>query len=86
VQDVERGVLCGIKTLPGAPTIGMASRFYADGDKYKTAADVIRMLAEMSARTAACSFWRCIWRRSAIRISRRSRKMPSPEIIYVEIT
>ncbi len=47
VQDVERGVMSGINPLPWQTDTSNGDWFYADDDKYKTASDVIRMLADI---------------------------------------
>jgi len=47
VQDVERGVMSGTNPLPWQTDTSNGDWYYADGDKYKTAPDVIRMLADI---------------------------------------
>ena len=47
VQDVERGVMSGINPRPWQTDTSNGDWFYADGYKYKTAPDVIRMLADI---------------------------------------
>lgn len=47
VQDVERGVMSGINPRPWQTDTSNGDWFFADGDKYKTAPDVIRMLADI---------------------------------------
>jgi alpha-L-fucosidase len=47
VQDVERGVMSGINPLPWQTDTSNGDWFYTDEDKYKTAPDVIRMLADI---------------------------------------
>ncbi|HZD52342.1 MAG TPA: alpha-L-fucosidase [Woeseiaceae bacterium] len=47
VQDVERGVMSGINPLPWQTDTSNGDWYYAEGAKYKTAADVIRMLADI---------------------------------------
>ena len=47
VQDVERGVMSGINPLPWQTDTSNGDWFFSDGDKYKTAPDVIRMLADI---------------------------------------
>jgi alpha-L-fucosidase len=47
VQDVERGVMSGINPLPWQTDTSNGDWFYADGYKYKTGPDVIRMLADI---------------------------------------
>ena len=47
VQDVERGVMGAINALPWQTDTSNGDWFYADGYEYKTAADVIRMLADI---------------------------------------
>ncbi len=47
VQDVERGVMSGINPLPWQTDTSNGDWFFTDGDTYKTAPDVIRMLADI---------------------------------------
>jgi alpha-L-fucosidase len=47
VQDVERGVMSGIQPRPWQTDTSNGDWFYADGYKYKTGPDVIRMLADI---------------------------------------
>jgi alpha-L-fucosidase len=47
VQDVERGVMSGINPRPWQTDTSNGDWFYADGYQYKTAPDVIRMLADI---------------------------------------
>lgn len=47
VQDVERGVMSGINPRPWQTDTSNGDWFYRDGDRYKTAPDVIRMLADI---------------------------------------
>lgn len=47
VQDVERGVMAGINPLPWQTDTSNGDWFFKDGDQYKTAPDVIRMLADI---------------------------------------
>jgi alpha-L-fucosidase len=47
VQDVERGVMSGINPRPWQTDTSNGDWFFADGYKYKTAPDVIRMLADI---------------------------------------
>lgn len=47
VQDVERGVLKGINPLPWQTCTSNGDWFYSEHDKYKTAAEVITMLADI---------------------------------------
>jgi alpha-L-fucosidase len=47
VQDVERGVMSGINALPWQTDTSNGDWFYSDGYKYKTAPEVIRMLADI---------------------------------------
>jgi len=47
VQDVERGVMSGINPRPWQTDTSNGDWFYADGDTYKTAPDVIRMLSDI---------------------------------------
>ena len=47
VQDVERGVMSGINPLPWQTDTSNGDWFFTDGDNYKTAPDVIRMLADI---------------------------------------
>jgi alpha-L-fucosidase len=47
VQDVERGVMSGVNPLPWQTDTSNGDWFFADGDKYKTAPEVIRMLADI---------------------------------------
>lgn len=47
VQDVERGVMSGIQELPWQTDTSNGDWFYADGFKYKTGPDVIRLLADI---------------------------------------
>ena len=47
VQDVERGVMSGINPRPWQTDTSNGDWFYADGDNYKTAPDVIRMLCDI---------------------------------------
>src|SRR3569833_681611 len=47
VQDIERGVMSGINPRPWQTDTSNGDWFYADGFKYKTAPDVIRMLADI---------------------------------------
>jgi alpha-L-fucosidase len=47
VQDVERGVMSGINPRPWQTDTSNGDWFYADGYTYKTAPDVIRMLADI---------------------------------------
>ena len=47
VQDVERGVMSGINPLPWQTDTSNGDWFFSDGDKYKSAPEVIRMLADI---------------------------------------
>jgi alpha-L-fucosidase len=47
VLDVERGVMNGINPLPWQTDTSIGDWFYSDGFKYKTTAEVIRMLADI---------------------------------------
>ena len=47
VQDVERGVMNGINPRPWQTDTSNGDWFYREGDTYKTAPDVIRMLADI---------------------------------------
>jgi alpha-L-fucosidase len=47
VQDVERGVMEGIRALPWQTDTSIGDWFYSDGYKYKTATDVVHMLADI---------------------------------------
>ena len=47
VQDVERGVMHGINPLPWQTDTSNGDWFYTDGYKYKTASDVLSMLADI---------------------------------------
>jgi alpha-L-fucosidase len=47
VQDIERGVMSGIDPRPWQTDTSNGDWFYADGFSYKTAPDVIRMLADI---------------------------------------
>ncbi len=47
MQDVERGVMSGINPLPWQTDTSNGDWFYADGYTYKTAPEVIRMLADI---------------------------------------
>jgi alpha-L-fucosidase len=47
VEDVERGVMPGINPLPWQTCTSMGDWFYSDGFKYKTTAEVVRMLADI---------------------------------------
>jgi alpha-L-fucosidase len=47
VQDVERGVMSGINPRPWQTDTSNGDWFYKDGDTYKIAPDVIRMLADI---------------------------------------
>ena len=47
VQDVERGVMKGINPLPWQTDTSNGDWFYRDGFAYKTAPDVIHMLADI---------------------------------------
>ncbi|HEX2585057.1 MAG TPA: alpha-L-fucosidase, partial [Steroidobacteraceae bacterium] len=47
VQDVERGVLKGINPLPWQTDTSNGDWFYSDNFKYKTASDVITMMADI---------------------------------------
>ena len=47
VQDVERGVMSGINARPWQTDTSNGDWFYADGYQYKTAPEVIRMLADI---------------------------------------
>jgi alpha-L-fucosidase len=47
VQDVERGVMSSINPRPWQTDTSNGDWFYADGYAYKTAPDVIRMLADI---------------------------------------
>ncbi|MFS2217597.1 alpha-L-fucosidase [Telluria sp. Tellsp104] len=47
VQDVERGVMEGIQPLPWQTDTSIGDWFYSDGYKYKTATDVVHMLADI---------------------------------------
>jgi alpha-L-fucosidase len=47
VQDVERGVMSGTNPRPWQTDTSNGDWFYKEGDKYKTAPDVIRMLADI---------------------------------------
>jgi alpha-L-fucosidase len=47
VQDVERGVMGAINPLPWQTDTSNGDWFYADGYKYKTAPEVIHMLADI---------------------------------------
>ena len=47
VQDIERGVMSGIDPRPWQTDTSNGDWFYSDGFNYKTAPDVIRMLADI---------------------------------------
>jgi alpha-L-fucosidase len=47
VQDVERGVMEGINPLPWQTDTSIGDWFYSEGYKYKTATDVVHMLADI---------------------------------------
>ncbi len=47
VQDVERGVMSGINARPWQTDTSNGDWYYAEGTKYKTAAEVIRVLADV---------------------------------------
>jgi alpha-L-fucosidase len=47
VQDVERGVMSGINPRPWQTDTSNGDWYYADGYRYKTGPDVIRMLADI---------------------------------------
>jgi alpha-L-fucosidase len=47
VQDVERGVMNGINSRPWQTDTSNGDWFFAEGDTYKTAPDVIRMLSDI---------------------------------------
>ncbi len=47
VQDVERGVMSTINALPWQTDTSNGDWYYKDDDEYKTAPDVIRMLADI---------------------------------------
>jgi alpha-L-fucosidase len=47
VQDVERGVMSGINPRPWQTDTSNGDWYFKDGDEYKTASDVIRMLADI---------------------------------------
>ena len=47
VQDIERGVAEGIKPLPWQTCTSIGDWFYSEGYKYKTATDVVHMLADI---------------------------------------
>jgi alpha-L-fucosidase len=47
VQDVERGVMSGINPRPWQTDTSNGDWYYADGFKYKTGPEVIRMLADI---------------------------------------
>jgi alpha-L-fucosidase len=47
VQDVERGVMEGIQPLPWQTDTSIGDWFYSEGYKYKTATDVVHMLADI---------------------------------------
>ncbi len=47
VQDVERGVMTGVNSLPWQTDTSNGDWFYSDGYTYKTARDVIHMLADI---------------------------------------
>ena len=47
VQDVERGVMSGINPLPWQTDTSNGDWFFAEGERYKTGAEVIRMLADI---------------------------------------
>jgi alpha-L-fucosidase len=47
VQDVERGVMSGINPLPWQTDTSNGDWYFKDGDQYKSAPDVIRMLADI---------------------------------------
>ena len=47
MQDVERGVMTAINPRPWQTDTSNGDWFYSDGFKYKTGADVIRMLADI---------------------------------------
>jgi alpha-L-fucosidase len=47
VQDVERGVMSGINPRPWQTDTSNGDWFFSDGDTYKTAPVVIRMLADI---------------------------------------
>jgi alpha-L-fucosidase len=47
VQDVERGVMSGINPLPWQTDTSNGDWYFKENDQYKTASDVIRMLADI---------------------------------------
>jgi alpha-L-fucosidase len=47
VQDIERGVMTAVNPRPWQTDTSNGDWFYKEGDSYKSAADVIRMLADI---------------------------------------
>ncbi len=47
VQDVERGVMAGINSLPWQTDTSIGDWFYSDGYKYKTTPEIVHMLADI---------------------------------------